>query len=365
MNTSRTSYKRFFLGLFLIGVLCVSLSIAAIGATQSDSQRQITDMTGRTVSIPTSPDRVVGVGPGALRLLVYLEALNKVVGVEHSEKTWGKLNPYNIANPEIRSLPSIGPHFGGDPELIAAQRPDLVVWGFATAGQANDLQRQLDIPVLVISYGVYGKEFSSFYRALRLLGRALGRENQASNLISYTRSIISDLEQRVADLSDQSRPSVYVGGISYQGGVGIQSTQPRYLPLTILNTPNVASNIAAVHAMIDLEQIIVWNPQYMFISGSNFQRVMKDLKQPVFQSVTAVRKNHIYRVHPVRFYELNVGTVLANSYYIGEVLYPKQFQDINPVTRSAKIYDAFVGGNPYPELVEAFGACSKVHVPQG
>ncbi|MFW6013778.1 MAG: hypothetical protein ACOCZ6_05340 [Nanoarchaeota archaeon] len=74
---------------------------------------EITDMAGRTVSIPEEVENIVGVGPGALRLLVYIENQNKISGVEEVERDIKR--PYIMANKELAELPMIGPPHGAMP----------------------------------------------------------------------------------------------------------------------------------------------------------------------------------------------------------------------------------------------------------
>ena len=69
----------------------------------------VTDMVGRTVVVPENAARIIAVGPGALRLLCYLDAKDKVVGIEGFEKIRPTGRPYWIAGPELKNLPVIGP----------------------------------------------------------------------------------------------------------------------------------------------------------------------------------------------------------------------------------------------------------------
>ena len=64
---------------------------------------EIVDTAGRKVTVPADPDRIVCLGPGCLRLIVYLQALDKVVGVEKMERRMGG-RPYYLAHrrPSIR-----------------------------------------------------------------------------------------------------------------------------------------------------------------------------------------------------------------------------------------------------------------------
>lgn len=81
----------------------------------------VTDMAGRQVIARFDPDRIICMGPGALRLIVYLQAQTKVVGVEDMEKIHPEGRPYRIAHPELSKLPRCGP---GGPACIN-KKPDL------------------------------------------------------------------------------------------------------------------------------------------------------------------------------------------------------------------------------------------------
>ena len=47
---------------------------------------------------------------------------------------------------------------------------------------------------------------------------------------------------------------------------------------------------------------------------------------------------------------VNHETSLANAYYIGKVLYPEQFADIDPAAKADEIYEFVVGDPVYEQL---------------
>ena len=49
---------------------------------------------------------------------------------------------------------------------------------------------------------------------------------------------------------------------------------------------------------------------------------------------------------------VNHETTLANAYFIGKLLYPEQFEDIDPVKKADEIY-TFVVGEPVFDLLSA------------
>ena len=97
------------------------LLLLCCGLCRADQTVTITDMTGRVVTAPYDPQRIVCIGPGTLRLIVYLQAESKVVGVEDLEKAHPGGRPYWLAHPEMAALPRCG---AGGPASIN-KKPDL------------------------------------------------------------------------------------------------------------------------------------------------------------------------------------------------------------------------------------------------
>ena len=174
--------KKEWMGTVVIGavVLAVLLNLGSIcqGSKITQNTVSIKDMLNRTVKIPEKVNRVVGIEAGALRLLVYLECTDKIVGVEDIEQRSGGPGcdkPYNFAYPEFASLPVIGPIHGGDAELIVAQEPDVIFWTYTTVGDADKLQEKTGIPVVALNYGDLDDNRDTFYENLRLVGKVLDK----------------------------------------------------------------------------------------------------------------------------------------------------------------------------------------------
>jgi iron complex transport system substrate-binding protein len=166
--------------------------------------RVIVDALGRHVTVPVNVSRVVAVGPGALRIVVYLGAWDRVVGVEAVEKKWGPMGrPYVMAHPELCGLPVVGPGGPGkfpDAEAIARLHPDVVFATFLDRRQADLLEKETGVPVVVLGAPVLDSvgDFGELFRALRIAGKVLGAEGRAEELIRYTRSLVWDLGNRTA-----------------------------------------------------------------------------------------------------------------------------------------------------------------------
>jgi iron complex transport system substrate-binding protein len=347
-----------FLAIFL------SLALLCTGCFHGQDEGRtvtVTDMAGRAVQVPAQPEKVVGVGAGALRLIVYFDAVEKVVGVEDIEKR-DRNRPYIMAHPELADLPCIGPIRGGDAEAIVAQDPEVIFWTYTTPADADDLQAKTGIPVVVIDYGDLGENRTVLYEALTLMGQVLGRQDRAEDLIAYMEEVIADLARRTADVPDDSKPSVYVGGIGFRGPRGVLSTEPSYEPLAFVNGKNVAAGLGTEHAMIDSEMLLEWDPDFILVDRGNVSLVLDDLRRPEFGHLQAVREGRLYGVLPFNYYTCNYATVLVNAYYIGKLLYPARFADVDPTVKADEIYEVFLGKPVYESMVDAFGGFGIVEV---
>jgi len=332
----------------------IAFTVAIYGSTVT-----IEDSLGRSVKVPEEVERIVGVEAGALRMITYLEATDMVVGVENFEKRDRK-RPYRLAHPELGELPSIGPIHGGDPELLVSARPDVIFWTYTTRGKANDLQAKTGIPVIGLNYGgPRSMTRDDFYSTLRLMGKVLDREKRAEEVIEFINDEIVKLRGKVGG-GEESGPSAFVGGIGYRGAHGIVSTEPAYPPFNFLGVDNVAGELGLDHAMINEEKLLQWDPDYLFVDEAGLSLVKKDLREPRFKGLSAVRSGKVFGLLPYNYYTTNFGTVLADAYYIGKLIYPGAFKGMDPEEEADRIYDFLVGKPVYSEMEEIFGGFGKI-----
>jgi len=107
--------------------------------------------------------------------------------------------------------------------------------------------------------------------------------------------------------------------------------------------------------MIDKEKLLSWNPDVIFIDEASYSLVVEDLKDPVYQSLDAVREGRVYGVMPYNWYANNYDTVLADAYFIGKILYPDQFVEVDPEQKADEIYTMLDGKPVYAEMKQIFG----------
>ncbi|MCF8033217.1 MAG: iron ABC transporter substrate-binding protein [Desulfarculaceae bacterium] len=345
----------------LAAVLAACLALMTAPALAADGPT-ITDLAGRKVTVPASVNRVICLGPGCLRLIVYLRATGKLVGIEGFEKRFPGGRPYYYAHPELGKLPTITP--GGvsainnlpDLEGVLRVKPQVVFVTYLQKDKADRLQNLLKIPVVVLSYGPFASFSKVVLDSILLAGKVVNQQQRAREVVDYLLAQQKDLAQRGA--KGKQAPAAYVGGIGYKGVHGLESTDPKYLPFRWVGAKNLATSQAkGGHLMVDKEKLLALNPPVIFVDGGGLNLVATDYaKKPGFyNNLSAFQKGRVYVLFPFNWYTTNLGTALADAYAIGKVLKPGAFADVDLVAKADELY-AFLNGKPvYAAMAKRYG----------
>lgn len=359
--------RRLFL-LALVSLFLLGCDRGQPQQTATTSTMTVTDMAGRSVVVPAHPERVLASGSGCLRYLTYLQAQDRVVGVDSAELKVRLIDarPYAMANPQFKKLPLFGQFRGHDnPELIASlePQPQVIFKTYGTMGHDPDeLQQKTGIPVVVLDYGDLGVRRGAMKQALTLMAQVLGKEERAKEVIDYMEQTIADLKKRTEGLEG---PTCYVGGIAFKGPHGFRSTEPGYPPFQFLNARNVAApqdgSEPLRHADMAKEMVLEWNPEYLFVdlstirAGAESNALYELHNDPALQHLDAQKQDRVFGVLPYNWYTSNHGNTLADAYFIGTILYPEAFADVDPAAKANDIYTFLVGKPVFKELSAAFG----------
>jgi iron complex transport system substrate-binding protein len=357
---------------FLTIIMLLALSGCVDTAQPAGQTTTVTDLLGRRVSVPVSADRIIAIGPGALRLYVYAGEVERIVGVEQMETEDATGKPYLMANPSLGQLPVIGlggPNNAPDPEKILAADPQVIFSAYgaadADAAAADELQSKTGIPVVVVGYGTEPLIGPAVTDSLQLIGLITGQESKAQAAVDFLESARQDLDDRTRDILETDKPTVYVGALGSKGAHGIESTKGRYDLLDLLHAKNVVDETGKSGSlMIDKEQLLEWDPDFLFIDQNGYAAVLEDYrKNPAFyESLSAVKNGNVYSQLPYNRYSTNIDTALADAYYLGKVLFPAAFADIDPAKKADEIYETLLGCPVYAEMAAAFGEFSALQL---
>lgn len=333
---------------------------------KESSGRDIIDMLGRKVKVPEKVEKVVGVGPGALRLLVYMDLVDRVSGVEDVELRPGR--PYTFAHSELTDKPIIGPYMGGDSELITVNNPDVIFMAFSSATAADELQQRTGLPVVGLSSGNLRNARDTLFKAFDLIGEITGKTVRADSLKRFIEVEITQLDSLTAGVPFTRKPEAYIGAVSYRGAHGISSTEAYYTPFELVNAINVAGGLREKEPInptgtyVDVEQIIQWNPATLFIDAAGLNLVHSDIEEgtPLASTLKAVKEGDVYTLMPHNWYATNFENVLANAWFVGKILYPQRFSHVDAEKKAREIYRFFLGEDVYKQMKDTYKGWEKL-----
>lgn len=332
-----------------------TLGLLILLPLSSQASRQITDQTGRQVTIPDRVDRIVVLQHQTLNLLVQMNATDKIVGVMANWKQQLG-DSYARLAPELNQKATLGDLTHVDPEKLVALHPQVVFVTNYAPQEMIDSITALGIPVVAISLrhdepGEKAKmnpsirdEEMAYDKGLRegitLIGEILNKPAEAKALITATdegRKIVSD---RLKDVPAEKRIRAYMANPELTTyGLG------KYTGLMMLHAGavNVAAATVKGFKTVSMEQIIAWDPQVIFVQDRYPSVVNEINSSPQWQAIDAV-KNH--RVWLMPDYAKAWGYPMPEAMGIGELwmakkLYPQKFQDVDMNKLANKWYQRF------------------------
>ncbi len=364
--------------IILLIIIMISMSVLT-GCGQSENKEnyeesmtensgdiiEITDMAGRDISLEGPIDKVVVIG-SALRIYTYVNGTEKLVGVEKKQQSTETGRPYIIANPELEKLPIVGEGFPAnpDPELLIEADPDIIIAGdLSDVAEIEELEKKIGIPIIIVTCGESTIFDEDMYKSLKIIGEVIGNEGRAEELIEFMENCKDELIDLTKDIPENEKPSIYLGGLSHKGNHGIESTVGNSPILNSINAKNVADEIGKSNSiMIDREKLIEWDPDILVIDENGLPLVKEDYeKNPEYYSeLTAVRNGNVYAQLPCTSYYKNIETAMANMYFLGKVLYPDEFQDIDPIEKADEIYTFMLGETLYDTMAKKFGGYIEI-----
>ena len=363
MNNGRSidEFKNTVRILLLLTITMLALIVLSCGNSGSYKKyvRIMKDSAGREVRVPDTIKSLIALRSGALRLICYMGMAEKVGYIEGNEKR--RDVPYLMAYPGLREKDVIGAGNNYDTELLAASDAGLVVATFMSAAEADELQRSTSKPVFVLEYGDMKDNMDELFKSLNLLGEIFYRTGRADSLIQYIKKTLNDFNAR-SDRNDSI--TAYTGGVAYRGSHGISSTEPGYPPYRFLSVNNVAESLGEVvsspmnnqeNAFIDIEQLLIWDPDYIFLDAAGEIIWQEEIDKPVLsETLSSFRSGNVYSILPYNWYTTNYENILCNTWFIGKIVYPGAFNDIDIESECRDIYSFFLGTDVYDEMYELY-----------
>lgn len=315
-------------------------------ATQETAEtREITDMAGRKVTVPTAENikSVFSTGPVAA-IFLYMVAPDKLLGWNYELNDVEK----SIILDKYQDLSNFGMGDAVNYEAVIAANPTIAI----NSGKINDamvsdcdaLSESLGIPVVAVD-----NELNNSAEAFRFMGELLGVEDHAEELAQYAEQVFTDINA-LSDIPEEKKVSVYFGN-----GEDSLETAPRGSQhaqiLDVINAVNVADLELGdgSRVQISAEQLLAWDPDVIVVNGEpkadkSGSSAAKDiLSNPDYASLKAVQDQKVYGTPnaPFSWVDRPAGpNRLIGMRWFSALIYPEYIKcDINEEIH--KFFDLF------------------------
>ena len=315
-------------------------------ATQETAEtREITDMAGRKVTVPSAEniESVFSAGPVAA-IFLYMVAPDKLLGWNYELNDVEK----SIILDKYQDLPNFGMGDAVNYEAVIAANPTIAI----NSGKINDamvsdcdaLSESLGIPVVAVD-----NELNNSAEAFRFMGELLGVEDHAEELAQYAEQVFTDINA-LSDIPEEKKVSVYFGN-----GEDSLETAPRGSQhaqiLDAINAVNVADLELGdgSRVQISAEQLLAWDPDVIVVNGepkadkSGSSAAEDILSNPDYASLKAVQDQKVYGTPnaPFSWVDRPAGpNRLIGMRWFSALIYPEYIKcDINEEIH--KFFDLF------------------------
>ena len=327
------------------------ISMLDIGQTKliilgKEKKLTLIDQADRTVAINRPVERVASLVPGVTRVVIPVAGgVHNLVGVSNFVRTLGRANfIYVQAYPELLELPGIGWSGQESMELIVSIKPDVV---FVTSEHADTIQGITGIPTVSVSVNTCFEGEGCIFESYRLVGRVMGKEEGAEELISFINDELDKVRTVTSDIPD--KPKVYFTHIHMASDITRAVTV--YDPLDIAGGINVASELSPtwISSVVDInkEKIVEWNPDIILIHGSGKTHefsIESTLNDPVLQTVNAVKNKRIYYTRGWYVY-WDPTSGVTEVFYLAKLFHPDKFEDLDVEKEGNAIMERFYGAD--------------------
>ena len=373
--------KKFMAYLATVFLLIVSMFIAACGGpseikkdtAQSNKPIEITDVTGRTVTLKKPAERVVLQWSGAggpfftISALMGKDTPKVIAGMDTSLQDYraDMWKHFTTEMPELAKIPVVGTI--GDKtfnaEQVVALNPDVIFIPVDLKDQyESDAKAKMDaagIQTIYIDY--HAEKLESHQKSIEAIGKALGKEERAAEISKFYTDRVTRVLDRVSKIN-KPKPTVYLE-VGMNGpeefGNSFSSNYSWGALATMAGADVITKDVIKKTSPINPEFILEKNPDIIMIMGSYWPKKPTSMRlgfeateassQELLKAFTterqgwpelkAVQSKNVFSTHhglPREVYDVAVFEYLAKTFY------PEEFKDVDPEGTLKEFYDKFL-----------------------
>ena len=292
--------------------------VSRAGEIVSESEESVTviDQAGREVTVPRGVESIAMSYRVVARFVITLGDGDKIRGIGKTEEFL-----YTLA-PALKEAVDVGK---GVPDLeqIAELAPDLYLHR-ATDVDGLEAVQKLGIPAIGLSF----ETPEEMKTALTILGAVLDKKERAAELTDYYDKKIEADREEAEEIADK-KTAIVMG--SRLGKVADGSMLQSEM-IELAGGENAAADIKATELWptAGSEQIFEWDPDYIFITGSeDVNYTIDELKKDkAWSELKAVQEDHIYLMPADKdSWEFPGVVSVLGIDYMKSKMYPEQLSE--------------------------------------
>ena len=203
---------------------------------------------------------------------------------------------------------------------------------------------------------------------MTLLGQVFAKEEQASALIKFVAEEKAAIEAKVADISQEEKPSVYICGLGNWGTTDHLMTAENYVSFQIAGIQNVVTGlgIQGVGPIEEEKFVDLGESMDIMIMDAAAVKNIKPLyaEDPnMFDTCKAWRNGQVYLQMAYNAYYTNYEIALINTWFIANTVYPEAFADVDLTEKTNQVTEMFLGRELADEIFacpSSFGGYQKI-----
>lgn len=256
-------------------------------------EREITDMAGRTMTVPLEIESVFSTGPAAA-IYLYTLVPDKLLGWNYALNDIEK----SIILEQYHDLPNFGQGDAVNYEAVIAAGPTIALnvtsINDGSIDASDALAEQLGVPVVMVS-----SDLLDAPAVYRFMGELFGVEEQAEALAAYAEETFNAISS--LDIPNEEKVRIYYGN-----GEDSLETAPAGSShgqiIDLVNAVNVVDLELGdgSRVQISAEQLLAWDPDVIIVNGepkadmTGSAAAEAILADPLFATLKAVQNGAVY-----------------------------------------------------------------------
>ena len=302
------AHRRYPWALLAVGFLLLLWPAAAL----SGDTRQVTDLLGRQVVVPVSPQRIVALAPSVTEIVFALGREKRLAGVT-------MFSDYPEA---ARKLPKVGSYVHLDLERIVALNPDLcIAVKDGNPKHIADRLAALGIPV----FAVNPMNLESVMETVSAIGSLINAKQEADRIVRDMQTRVSRVKHALAGI--EARPRVF-----FQIGIDPIVSAGSQTFINELIVMAGGENLAAgkvPYPRFSREQVLDLRPDVIIITSMARHAVFEKVKAYWSQwpGMPAVQHGRIY-LQESNISDRPTPRMVEGLEALSKILHPDRFKEV-------------------------------------